>query len=176
MKTFPALLFLMLTAPFVLGWQEVEGEIPAPAQPGDERAQQDGLPQAHDPLWVGLGQCRIGYNEKSGLYTIALTPQVKQLADQTVSASGFILPLDSSDRTRHFLLTKRTPVCLYCAPGEPNEVIEVYSEKPVTWSEDLINVTGKFSLVDNGDQGIFFAIKDAQTSKPTTIDRFLGGN
>lgn len=165
---------LIMLLPALGGWQEVEGTVPAPSQPGEERAQQNALPQSNDPLWGNLGQCRVGYDDAQGLYTIALTPTVKQLAGQTVTASGFMLPLDASDKTAHFLLTKRTPVCLFCPPGEPNEVIEVHSTRALAWSEDMINVTGTFKLVNNGDQGVFFEIDDARTEKTTIIDKFLG--
>lgn len=176
MKRLWRLSLLIAFTPLLLAWQEVDGQVPAPTQPQDERSQQDALPQARDPLWGDLGQCKVGYDDKAGLYTINVTPDVKKLAGQEVTASGFVLPLDSDDKTRHFLLTKRTPVCLFCPPGEPNEVIEVTSAKPVTWTEDMINVTGTFKLVNNGDQGIFFEINDAKTEKSTVIDHFLGQN
>lgn len=176
MKQLTRLALLATLTPLLLAWQEVEGQVPAPSQPQDERAEQNALPQARDPLWGNLGQCKVGYDDKAGLYTIQLTPEVQKLSGQQVSASGFVLPLDSDDKTRHFLLTKRTPVCLFCPPGEPNEVIEVTSADPVTWTEDMINVTGTFKLVNNGDQGIFFKIDGAKTAKSTVIDRFMGQN
>ena len=63
-------------------------------------------------------------------------------AGQAVTASGWVLPLDGSDQTKHFLLTRRTPVCMFCPPGEPNEVAEVISPTPITWTDKLVTVSG----------------------------------
>jgi len=73
-----------------------------------------------------------------------------------------VLPLDGSDHTKHFLLTRRTPVCMFCPPGEPNEVVEVFSPRAIVWTDKLVTVTGPLSLINNGEKGMFFRISDAQ--------------
>ena len=127
-------------------------------QPADERAAQDHLPQSHDVIWTKFAKCKVGYNNKTGLYNISVTPEVKAMAGQPVTASGWVLPLDGSDHTQHFLLTRRTPVCMFCPPGEPNEVAEVVTLRPVEWTDKLVTVTGLLSLVNNGEKGMFFKI------------------
>ncbi|MEI9989476.1 MAG: DUF3299 domain-containing protein [Rhizomicrobium sp.] len=128
------------------------------AQPADERAMQDRLPKSHDALWSKLLDSKVAYNNRTGIYSITVSPQIKALANRQVTASGWVLPLDGSDQTRHFLLTRRTPVCMFCPPGEPNEVAEVVSPTPIAWTDKLVTVTGQFSLVNNGEKGIFFKI------------------
>ena len=127
-------------------------------QPADERAAQDALPKSSNPLWGQFLKCKVGYNNKSGLYSIAVTPEVKALAGKTVMLNGFVLPLDGSDHTKHFLLTRRTPVCMYCPPGEPNEVTEVVSPYPIVWTNKMVTVKGPLSLIDNRENAIFFKI------------------
>lgn len=139
--------------------------VPQPDQPSGERKAQNKLPQSKDPLWAKLAKCPSQFDNKAALYSITLSPEVKAMDGQEVSASGFILPLDGADNTKHFLLTKRTPVCMFCPPGEPNEVIEVTSAKPVPWTDGLVSVRGKFTLVNNGEKAIFFALKDAEAVK-----------
>lgn len=129
-----------------------------PSQPGDERAAQDHLPMSVNPIWHTFLACKIGYNNKTGLYSIALTPEAKAMAGKVVSLSGFVLPLDGSDRTKHFLLTRRTPVCAFCPPGEPNEVVEIISPKAIPWTEKMVTVTGPVALINNGEKGMFFKI------------------
>jgi len=131
-------------------------------QPADERAAQNGLPQSHDLLWSKFLKCKVGYNNRTGLYSIAVTPEVKSLAGHTVTASGWVLPLDGSDHTKHFLLTRRTPVCMFCPPGEPNEVAEVISPRAINWTDKIVTVTGPLTLINNGEKGMFFKISDAQ--------------
>ena len=128
-----------------------------------ERKAQRGLPQSSDPLWASLRACKVGYNSKTGIYSLAPTPQVRAMVGQTVKVRGFTLPLDGSDRTSHFLIGVNTPVCFYHPPGDPNEVIEVQSDHPITWDEKPVTVQGRFSLIDNGELGVFFKMIGART-------------
>jgi len=137
--------------------QAAQPSIPG-GQPPEERALQDKLPKSNDLLWSKFVKCKIGYNDKSGLYSISVTPEVKAMAGQTVTVRGWVLPLDGSDHTKHFLLTRRTPVCMFCPPGEPNEVAEVFAPKPIVWTDKLVTVTGPLSLINNGEKGMFFRI------------------
>ena len=127
-------------------------------QPADERAAQDALPKSQSPVWGKFLKCKVGYNNKTGLYNIADTTEVKSLAGHTITVNGFVLPLDGSDHTKHFLLTRRTPVCMFCPPGEPNEVVEVQSPYAIVWTDKIVTVTGPLSLIDNGEKGMFFKI------------------
>ncbi|MGA7676250.1 MAG: DUF3299 domain-containing protein [Rhizomicrobium sp.] len=128
------------------------------SQPADERAAQDLLPKSQSPVWLQFLKCKIGYNNQNGLYSIAVTPEVKALAGTSVTVNGFVLPLDGSDHTKHFLLTRNTPVCMFCPPGEPNEVVEVVSPHAIVWTDKIVTVTGPLSLINNGEKGMFFKI------------------
>jgi hypothetical protein len=159
---------LFVVLPLILvaaGFKETTMVRPQPDQPEEERAAQDALPQATNPLWAKLAKCTVKFNQRTGLFSIGLTSDVKGLDGQSIDVNGFMLPLDGSDETRHFLLTKRTPVCLFCPPGEPNEVIEVTSTKPVAWIDDLVTMKGRFKLVNKGEKGVFFALTDASTTR-----------
>jgi len=142
---------------FGAGVEAKDSSVPG-GQPPEERALQDHLPQAHDALWSKFVKCKVGYNDKSGIYSIAVTNEVKAMAGQPVILSGWVMPLDGSDQTKHFLLTRRTPVCMFCPPGEPNEVAEVVTLRPVTWTDKLVTVTGLLSLINNGEKGMFFKL------------------
>jgi len=129
-----------------------------PSQPAEERAAQDRLPMSQSPLWAKFLECKVSYNNRNGIYSIAMTPDVKAIAGKTVSLNGFVLPLDGSDHTKHFLLTRRTPVCMFCPPGEPNEVAEIVTQRSVVWTNKIVTVTGPLSLINNGEKGMFFKI------------------
>lgn len=131
-------------------------------QPPDEAAAQSRLPQAHDELWRKFVDCKLGYNEETGIYSIHLTREVKALDGKTVTLRGFVLPMDGSDRTSHFLLSRNTPVCLYCPPGQPNEVVEVESPKAIDWTDKMVSVTGKLHLVNDQERAVFFKMENAQ--------------
>ena len=142
-----------------LGVSAVPGR--AQFQEDGERSAQAKLPQGKSAIWATLRQTRIGVNEAKGLFTATHPPAVKALAGQSISLAGFIMPLDAETRGTHFLLSKYTPVCAFCPPGEPNEVVEVHSAKPIAFVEQLVIVTGKFALENKGENGLFFQMTGA---------------
>jgi hypothetical protein len=138
------------------------GAIQPTGQPLDEAAAQKALPQANDPLWVKFVRCTLSYDEDTGIYRIRMTPEVKALNGKTVTMRGFVMPMDGSDRTRHFLLSRNTPVCMYCPPGQPNEVVEVRSSRTIAWTDKVVSVTGKLNLVNDEERAIFFKMENAE--------------
>ncbi len=130
------------------------------SQPGDERKAQDKLPKSHDVLWDVLAKTKITTDDKKGTYTATFPDEVKKL-DGTV-LNGFMLPLEPTEKFKHFLLTKRTPTCPFCPPGAPNEIVEVFTDKPVAWAEELATFEGTFKLINNGEKGLFFQVAQAK--------------
>lgn len=130
--------------------------VAAQVQDPGERAAQARLPQGRAPLWTTLRTTKIGMDEARGIFTAAHPPAVRALVGRTVTLPGFINPLDTATHGNHFLLSKYTPVCAFCPPGEPNEVVEVRTARPVAYSTRLVTVTGRFALENNGDNGLFF--------------------
>jgi hypothetical protein len=137
----------------------------ATAQPSDERKAQESLPQSHDNMWKVFGKCKVHRDKKKYTYSIDYTPEVKAMEGKQITVSGFMLPLESSDKFKHFLLSKRTPTCFFCPPGEPNEIVEVFTKKPVKWDEGIVVVTGTMKFTSNPELGLFFQMKDAESVK-----------
>jgi hypothetical protein len=131
-------------------------------QPRVERETQERLAQSSDPIWSTLGTTEIGEDQQRGVFTARFPADVQALAGKTVSVDGFMQPLESNVETHHFLLSKRTPVCPFCPPGQPNEVIEVYSTPVVVPTTAEITVTGRFNIQAKG--GLFFQLYDADVS------------
>ena len=142
------------------GFTKEQGAIPT--QPLEERKAQDVLPKSKDPMWVVLGQTKIKSDYAKGLYTATFPDAVKALVGTQVTISGFMLPLESSERFHHFILSKRTPTCPFCPPGEPNEIVDVWTDENVLWDEDVVKVTGKFELMNNAELGLFFKLTNAK--------------
>ena len=165
MTRFPLKLLPLVLALCAFQVVDGKGKAPPSGQALGERAAQDGLPQAKDQLWTALGKCPVKLDAKTQLYGIGVTPEVKALNGKTVRLSGFVLPMDGSDKTKYFLLSKRTPVCFYCPPGEPNEVVAVRSKHAVDWRDDMVSISGTFALVNDGEKGIFFELRDADAVK-----------
>jgi hypothetical protein len=131
-------------------------------QPPEERQAQEELPQSHDRMWQLLGKTRIDFDEKKEIYTASIPDAVKALAGKQVTVSGFILPLEPTEKFKHFILSRNTPTCAFCLPGEPNEIIDVWLEKPIGWDEGMVKVTGTFELISDQEMGMFFRIKEGK--------------
>lgn len=132
------------------------------SQPMNERQAQEQLPMSHDPTWDVLGKTEIGYDNNTGLYSATMPDKVKALDGKVVTITGFMLPLESSEKFTNFLLSKRTPTCFFCPPGEPNEVILVTVSDPVEWIDDAVKVTGTFGMMDDRQFGMFFKLTKAK--------------
>lgn len=146
----------------VLALAAVPAAHAAPAtQPRNEREAQQGLPQSRAPLWAVLRRTRVDEDDRRGLFTAAFPPEVRALSGRTVTLSGFMLPLDTDARARHFLLSKYTPVCFFCPPGQPNEVVEVTAPRGVAVTDRMLTVTGRLALTHQTDKGLFFRMDGA---------------
>ena len=150
-----------VTALCLLASVSAASAAPLLTQPANERVEQKTLPTSHAPLWAVLVHARIGEDDRRGVFTVAFPPDVKALDGRTVSVSGFMLPLDASEASTHFLLSRYTPVCFFCPPGRPNEVVEVTTARGVPVTGRLLTVTGKLALENKPDKGLFFQIQQA---------------
>lgn len=153
---------LLLSLAFItLCGFSVQKAPPGIGQPLDERRAQDALPQAHDAIWNTFAKCKVNLDQKKYTYSIVYTPEVKAMVGKQVTVSGFMMPLDATETFTHFLLSKRTPTCPFCPPGEPNELVEVFTRKPVKYDEGIVVVTGTMQFTSNPELGLFFRLNDA---------------
>ena len=130
-------------------------------QPANERAEQKTLPMSKVPLWAVLRHAQVSQDDRRGVFAISYPPDVKALNGRSVTLSGFMLPLDASEASTHFLISRYTPVCFFCPPGQPNEVVEVTSTRGVPVTDRMLTVTGRMALENKGDKGLFFQIQQA---------------
>ena len=137
---------------------------PSFGQPAAERQAQSALPRSQDPLWTLLGSTTITEDRTRGVFEARFPTPVSALGGRTITVSGFMLPLEAQTQTEHFLLSRNTPVCPFCPPGRPNEVIEVRSSGPVYTDTGEVTVTGRFGLQDDASAGLFFRLDDAEVS------------
>ena len=125
--------------------------------PGERNAQLR-LSKSTAPLWITLSKTKIGEDAKRGVYTATFPPEVRELEGTQVTLSGFMLPMDTGARPKHFLLSRYTPVCFFCPPGDPNEVVEVVSRSGVKLTGGMVTLSGKLTLTNDGEKGLFFRL------------------
>src|ERR1051325_9006155 len=104
-----ACLFALAAASPAWSLDPKQGMAPT-TRPPNELAAQKLLPKVHDEVWSKLTKCAVDYDDRKGTYSIRLTPEVKALDGKAITLRGFVLPMDGSDHTRHFLISRNTPV------------------------------------------------------------------
>jgi hypothetical protein len=130
-------------------------------QPKEERQAQSKLPQINEGVWQILAKNKVHLDEAKGLYSVIFTQETKDLDKTEVTIKGFMLPLDSTEKFTHFILSTRTPTCYFCPPGGPTEIIDVTVNKPISWNEDVVTVKGTFGFMKNEELGLFFKLENA---------------
>ena len=115
--------------------------------------------QSDDFLWKLFARCQLK-PDGNYAYGISYIPEVSALKGKRITLSGFMVPLEAKEQSSHFLLSRRAPTCAYCPPGEPNEIVEVFSARPLRWEENQVTVSGTLLLANDTTKGIFFQMKD----------------
>ena len=74
---------------------------------------------------------------------------------------GFILPLEASPSSRHFMLVRRNTGCPFCPPNAPTEAVEVMAQAPVAYTGEEVRMSGRLRLVPSSGDGLFFRLDGA---------------
>ena len=122
----------------------------------------DGTWSTH-PVWRTLKTTKLTTDAR-GMVHAEIPPAVKDLAGRSLVISGFILPLSAQPQSNHFILSRYSPECSFCPAGAPNEVIEVFSTKPMRTATHLVFLRGQFAVQNNVEEGLFFRLERAVTA------------
>jgi hypothetical protein len=88
--------------------------------------------------------------------------EIEALQGKLVKIQGFITPLEKGGKQTHFLLSTIPPKCSYCPPSAgPESTVEVYSQQGIEFSSRPIIVSGKFQLLHESEEGLFYRVEDA---------------
>jgi hypothetical protein len=145
---------VMMAAAFVAGF----------ATPGDAQPALTYNPQHYqnnDPIWEVLNQTQVVANTASGQYNARFPRALTAMRDKSLTIRGFILPLEATSRSAHFMLVRRNTGCPFCPPNAPTEAVEVFAARPIDYTGEEIAVTGRLGLQPASDQGLFFRLDSA---------------
>ena len=120
--------------------------------------------QINDPQWDVLNRTRIVADTAKGEYTATFPAALIARRGSVMKIAGFILPLETTSRSAHFMLVRRNTGCPFCPPNAPTEALEIFSKVPVRYTGEEIVVTGRLKLVASSDQGLFFQLTDADAT------------
>ncbi len=120
------------------------------------------LPSPDPATWTQLEKTKIEI-DSDGVYTAAPPPDISAMVGKPFEITGFAIPIDDSELTKHFMVTRYPPTCPFCPPGSPNQTVEVYTHQPKRLVFDLMTVRGRFSLQNKMPGGLFYRVDDAET-------------
>ncbi len=118
--------------------------------------------------WQLLRQVKLVEGKKTGAKAAAMLPefsaQVKMLDKMDVRLYGFVLPLSTSQKQKHFLLSPLPSHCPFCVDQGPDSMVEVIAKTPIEFTPwDPVVLSGKLELVN--DQYLFYRLIDAEAVK-----------
>lgn len=103
-------------------------------------------------------------NEKNRIFPVFTLSQMA-LRQKTLRIQGFMMPLDPGEKQTHFLLSSVPLTCAFCMPGGPESMVEVKTRTPVRYSMEPVVVEGRFMVLEDDPQGLYYRITDATSVK-----------
>lgn len=89
--------------------------------------------------------------------------RIQNLNGKPVKLQGFMLPLTMGDKQSHFVLAATPPSCAFCLPGGPDQVIEVKASNPIRYRHDVVELSGKFEVLQRDPMGLYYRLTDAKS-------------
>ena len=96
---------------------------------------------------------------------IRLVPQfareIENLDSRDVKLQGFVIPLETSETQRRFLLSAVPADCPFCLPAGPDALVEVEAKTPIRYSLAPIVVSGRFAVLKDDPGGVLYRLTGA---------------
>lgn len=86
---------------------------------------------------------------------------ITELDKKEVRLQGFMLPLETGDRQKSFILTAMPPSCAFCLPGGPDAIVEVKAKTPVKYGYEPVILSGRFTVLKDDPTGLYYRLTDA---------------
>ena len=127
----------------------------------------ESLPPGTVP-WQLLRKVKLVEGKQRGVNAAAMLPEfsaeLKALDKQDVKIYGYVLPLSSSQKQKHFLISPLPSHCPFCVDQGPDSMIEVIAKSAVEYSPwEPIVLSGKLELVN--DQYLFYRLNNGEVIK-----------
>ncbi len=118
------------------------------------------LPEAPGVVsWMTLTQVeQVKVNKK---IHAQFSDAVTALDKKEVRLQGFMMPLETGNKQKHFLLSARPVTCGFCLPGGAESLIEVKAKVAVTHTFGPILISGKMAVLKDDPTGLYYRLTDA---------------
>ena len=122
------------------------------------------LDHSDDARWIRFHDSTIVADQAKGEYRATFGPALAKLDGRPLIITGYMLPIEPTTHSAHFVITRRFTGCPFCPPNEPNEAIEVFTAKPADYTQAPVTITGQLHLVRASETGLFFRLDHARIS------------
>ncbi|HEY9007074.1 DUF3299 domain-containing protein [Ohtaekwangia sp.] len=103
-------------------------------------------------------QDRLGEVDKP-----VFTDAVKALNGKQITLPGYMVPFENGMKGNHFMLSSLPlNACFFCGVGGPETVVEVFSTKPIAYTEKPIEIQGKLMLNDRNPDQMIYIVENAE--------------
>ena len=120
------------------------------------------LDHEDDLRWVEFHDAHVTADNAKGIYIASFSAILQKMDGRPFSITGYMLPIEHSIHSAHFVLTRRSAGCPFCPPNEPTEAMEVFASKPVDYTQAPVTAEGILHLVRHSAQGLFFKLDQAR--------------
>lgn len=120
------------------------------------------LEHEDDLQWVFFHDAKITADNVKGEYRAVFGPTLGKMEGIKFTITGYMLPVEATTNSAHFVLTRRSTGCPFCPPNEPTEAIEIFAQKPIAYTQSPVMIVGRLHLVGRSDGGLFYQLKDAR--------------
>jgi uncharacterized protein len=86
---------------------------------------------------------------------------IASLDKKEVRLQGFMMPLETGDKQKRFILTAMPPSCAFCLPGGPDQLVEIQAKAPVKYGFEPIVLSGKLAVLTDDPMGLYYRLTDA---------------
>lgn len=119
--------------------------------------------------WKALEDVRFITTESNTGYPMevaAFGEQVKKLEGKQIRLKGYIIPLEELRGQKYFVFS-RYPfnLCYFCGAAGPETIIEVRSQKEIPFTEDLIELEGRFDTNASDPNHMMYLLHEARQVK-----------
>ena len=93
--------------------------------------------------------------------------ETKSYEGKIVKVKGYMVPLEEYMGHNYFVLSALPyNVCFFCGAAGPETVMEIYTEKPMEFTEKPVWVRGKLKLNDHDYDHLMYILEDAIQIEP----------
>ena len=117
--------------------------------------------------WPQLMKAEIQWGEE--LLSATFPDEIRSQNGQAVKLAGFMMPLETTRKQKHFLLTSNPPGCFFHIPGGPAGAVEVFAEEPLEVSWDPVVLEGRFEALETSEVGVLYRLHEAQSAGPVPL-------